>query len=238
MIRIENLSKSFTDKILLDQLTYHFPQNQRIALVGANGQGKTTLLNILTGRETTNNGQVIRPKAMRLGYLNQSASISPEPTIREECMAGHLELYTAHKQMAVLLEKMAVEFREEDYNAYEALLNLYESNNGYQLEGNAEKILLGLGFSAEQLDQSPLILSGGWRMRLSLARCLMKPADLLLLDEPTNHLDLDMRAALTLALQDYSGALVVVSHDRALIEATTDSFYVVGEGTVKCLKEI
>ncbi|RZI45186.1 ABC-F family ATP-binding cassette domain-containing protein [Candidatus Finniella inopinata] len=226
MIRIENLSKSYADKTLLDQLTYHFPQGQRIALVGANGQGKTTLLNILTGRESANSGKVICPKSLRLGYLNQSASSRPEPSIREECMAGHEELYSAHKQMSVLLEKMAVQFHEADYEVYEGLLKLYENNNGYQLEGNAEKILLGLGFTTGQLDQSPLTLSGGWRMRLELAKTLLNSPDFLILDEPTNHLDLPSIEWLEEYLQSFRNTLLFVSHDRSFLNnvATTTAY--------------
>lgn len=219
MIRLENLSKSFGDKIILDQISYHFPQGERIALVGANGQGKTTLLNIMTNLDESDGGSVTRPKAMRLAFLSQSPTPNPAPTLRQECMSGHKEISELQRQMDEILHRMAQDYCEEDYHVYEELLKTFENSNGYQLEGTAEKVLLGLGFKPDQLDQHPSLLSGGWRMRLELAKVLVAKPDFLILDEPTNHLDLPSIEWLETYLLSFSGTLLFVSHDRAFLNA-------------------
>ena len=233
MIRIDNLSKSFGPKIILNQVTYHFPEKERIALVGANGQGKTTLLNIISGLETSYGGQVIQPKAMRLAVLAQTPKSIPEPTLLEECMSGRQEVYAAKKQMATILEKMATDFQEKDYNLYEKLLCEFENSDGYQLEGTAEKILMGLGFLPAQLTQSPMILSGGWRMRLELAKTLISKPDFLILDEPTNHLDLPSIEWLEQYLQNFPGTLLFVSHDRAFLNTVSTITLYLKNGTLQ-----
>lgn len=218
MIRLENLSKSFANKIILNHVHYHFPQGERIALVGANGAGKTTLLNIITGLDESDSGLVIKPREMRLAFLPQAFTANPEATLRSECMAGHQDLYQLHRHMAEILHRMETNScHEEDYHTYENLLVLFENRGGYQLEGLAEKVLLGLGFKAEQLEHHPTVLSGGWRMRLELAKVLIAKPDFLILDEPTNHLDLPTIEWLETYLQDYKGTLLFVSHDRAFL---------------------
>jgi len=217
MIRLENLSKSFANKIILHHVQYHFPEGERIALVGANGAGKTTLLNIITGLDESDTGLVIKPREMRLAFLPQAFNAKPEATLRLECMAGHQDLYQLQRHMTEMLQRMEVNYCEDDYHTYENLLTAFENGGGYQLEGLAEKILLGLGFKSEQLEHHPTVLSGGWRMRLELAKVLVAKPDFLILDEPTNHLDLPSIEWLEVYLQDYKGTLLFVSHDRAFL---------------------
>lgn len=236
MIRIENISKSFTDKILLKDITFHFPQNEKIALIGANGQGKTTLVNILVGLEYPNEGQIIKPKNLPIAFLPQSPNVNPEMTIRKECIKGHLEIYKAQCQMEMLLNKMAIQFNEEDYVLYEQFLHQFENMNGYELEGAAEKILLGLGFTLPQLDHSPLTLSGGWRMRLELAKTLVSRPEFLILDEPTNHLDLISIEWLESYLQTFRGTLLFISHDRSFLNNVATQIIHLKNGNLRSFK--
>ena len=219
MIRIENISKKYADQKVLDHITYHFPQGERIALVGANGQGKTTLLNAITGVEAPDDGRVIKPKDHKLSFLAQSFSDHPQATILLECVSGHEAIFRYKVQMEQSLKEMETEYSDEVYEAYEKHLRLYEAEGGYQIEGLAERVLQGLGFRPDQLSESPLKLSGGWRMRLELAKILVSNPDFIILDEPTNHLDLPSIEWLENYLLDFKGTLLFVSHDRTFLNA-------------------
>jgi ATP-binding cassette subfamily F protein 3 len=217
MIRIEKISKKYADQQVLTQVTYHFPEKERIALIGANGQGKTTLLNILTGLDEADDGQVITPKNFRLAFLPQSYNEHPKNTLLSECLSGHKDLFSYREKIEECLKMMGEEYSEEIFEAYEKVLALYEANGGYQIEGNAEKILIGLGFKEESLQRHPSELSGGWRMRLELAKILISDPDLIILDEPTNHLDLPSIEWLESYLINFKGTLLFVSHDRVFL---------------------
>lgn len=217
MIRIETLTKKFADQTVLNQVTYHFPERERIALVGGNGQGKTTLLNIVTGMDAADSGQVIRPKRARIAFLPQSFSDTPKPTILEECMAGHQDIYTQKILMDMALKTMEANYTDMAYETYEKALHSYEAQGGYQLEGLSEKVLQGLGFVKETFQNDPRTLSGGWRMRLELGKILVSDPDFIILDEPTNHLDLPSIEWLESYLLQYKGTLLFVSHDRAFL---------------------
>lgn len=217
MIRIENICKSYGDRVLLNALNYHFPQKERIALVGANGQGKTTLLNIISGLEYADDGRVISPTDMRMAFLPQSPSATPQSTILQECLSGHQQLFQLKTRMDEILARMAENYCEKEFDEYDKLLKAYENGEGYQLEGIAEKVLLGLGFTKEQLEAHPTSLSGGWRMRLELAKVLVAKPDFLILDEPTNHLDLPSIEWLEGYLASFPGTLLLVSHDKEFL---------------------
>lgn len=217
MIRIEKISKAFGDKVILNNVSYHFPAKERIALVGANGQGKTTLLNIICGLDYADDGQVTSPSEMRLAFLPQSPSETPFPTVLQECLSGHKTLFKIKERMDEILHRMTENYNEAEYEEYDKLLKAYENGGGYQLEGVAEKIILGLGFTKEQLEINPTTLSGGWRMRLELAKVLLAKPDFLILDEPTNHLDLPSIEWLEDYLQSFQGTLLLVSHDKEFL---------------------
>ncbi len=217
MIFLHNVTKKYGARPILTNVAYHFPEGERIALVGPNGAGKTTLLNIITGLEEADDGSVTKPKKVTVGYLPQDPNPTPKPTLLEECMDGAYELREICLKRDEALARMGENYSDELFYEYEALESVYFQKGGYALESEARGYLMGLGFKASQFDQSPESLSGGWRMRLELARTLINKPDFLVLDEPTNHLDLPSMVWLEQFLETFKGTLLFVSHDKDLL---------------------
>lgn len=233
MILIENLTKKFADRFILDRVHYHFPQGENIALVGLNGMGKTTLLNILCNLEEYDSGKITQPKEMTLSYLPQEPNQNPLPTILEECLSGSKKLYKMKQELDHALKEMEINYSDDVYAKYEAVETRFSNMNGYQLEADAKGILAGLGFKIELFEESPTILSGGWRMRLELAKILLNKPDFLILDEPTNHLDLPSLAFLEKFLSEFTGTLLIVSHDRELLNRLSTKTLYLKNGKLK-----
>jgi ATP-binding cassette subfamily F protein 3 len=217
MILIQNLTKKFGHRFILNNVSYHFPEGERIALVGANGAGKSTLLNIICNLDEAESGQIIKPKKMVFGYLPQEPNPHPKETILAECMTGSTILCDLEKRRDMALELMGRDYTDENYYVYEKLEADFQEQGGYGLAADAKGLLIGLGFNQEHFTRSPLELSGGWRMRLELAKVLINKPDFLILDEPTNHLDLPSLIWLEQFLQTFKGTLLFVSHDRDLL---------------------
>jgi len=232
MIRLQNLQKVFLGKPILKDVSYLFPNNKRIALVGANGAGKTTLLNIICKLEDLDGGEVIVPKGCRIGYLPQEPNATPAATILEECMAGVGELSHLKEELDHALLAMGQDYTDEKYLHYEKLEEKFSKAGGYALEANAKKILVGLGFTTAQFNVSPLSLSGGWRMRLELAKLLLKEPNFLILDEPTNHLDLPSIIWLEGYFKRFQGTLLFVSHDQDLLNRLAQITLHLNQGTL------
>ncbi len=217
MLILTNLSKNFQGRFVLKDINYNFPQNGLIALVGVNGAGKTTLLNILCNLDEPDNGSVMQPKSKLICYLPQEPNPDHKDSILIECMSGNEELYQIMLNMNKANMEMAENFSNEKYKKFEFLENLFRSKDGYSFEYNAAKILQGLGFKEEDLEKCPRTLSGGWKMRLELAKILIKNPDFLILDEPTNHLDLPSIVWLENYLKKFKGTVLFVSHDESLL---------------------
>ena len=215
MIRLENLSKSFGTKSIADDLNFQFPARERLAIVGPNGAGKTTLLNMICGIEEPDSGRVDIPKDVVIGYLPQYPNPNPEPTILAECMAGYQTLYDLKHRLEQLSHNLSEDAQAlHEYEQTEAQMRALD---GYALESKAASILNGLGFGSHRFEQSPRELSGGWRMRLELARIFIRPIDFIVLDEPTNHLDLPSLVWVENYLKNFPGTVLFVSHDRSLL---------------------
>ncbi len=217
MLSINGLSKSFGGRCVLQNINYNFPQTGIIALVGVNGAGKSTLLNILCGLEEAEDGAIVKSKDFIIGYLPQEPNPTPEETILEECMAGDDILYKIKADFKEISKELEAGYTDEIYEKFELLEEGFRNRDGYAFEHNAEKILLGLGFTEEILCDDPKSLSGGWRMRLELARLIMKKPDFLILDEPTNHLDLPTIIWLETYLKKFKSTILFVSHDESLL---------------------
>ena len=216
MLRLEGLSKRFGARTILDSVSYHFPERTRISLVGANGAGKTTLLNILCDLEAHDAGRIIRPAKVRVGYLPQEPEAHPQDTVILECESGARQLHALEQEIRLAQRRME-EGHKDGVDRYERAETAYRLGGGYSLRARAEEILAGLGFTSQQVQESPLRLSGGWRMRLELAKVFINDPDFLILDEPTNHLDLPSLVWVEDYLTRFRGTLVFVSHDRALL---------------------
>jgi ATP-binding cassette subfamily F protein 3 len=207
MIYVQNIVKRLGGRAVLDDVSYHFPQGEHIALVGDNGAGKSTLLNILCGLDDADEGTLIKPKGLVLGYLPQEPSPHPEPTVLAECLEGAIRVRAVGKIRDRYLAEMAENYSDELYEAYDKAEAEFQELRGYEVESEAKKYLVGLGFSTSQFDQNPLELSGGWRMRLELAKILVNNPNFLILDEPTNHLDLPSLVWLENYLQTFEGTI-------------------------------
>jgi ATP-binding cassette subfamily F protein 3 len=214
VLALEKISKEYGTRTLFRDLNFQFPEAQRLALVGPNGVGKSTLLDIIVGQCEPSSGRVLKSKQLSLGYLPQLPNPQPAHTIIDECISGAEELSALQVQMDRYVELMS----DGDIDAaekYAAREQEFRNRGGYELPSRAAAILAGLGFA--DLATPTLSLSGGWRMRLELAKIFLKNPDVLLLDEPTNHLDLPSLAWVEAYLQEFSGTLIFVSHDRPLL---------------------
>ena len=219
----DKVSKSFGGRTLYEGVTLQLNAGQRWALVGPNGAGKTTLLKIVMGTETPDEGTVSFQKGTTVGYLEQEAKLAGHDTALEEVMASATEIRSLGARISELEAQIANAGADD---GLESLLDEYghaqdrfERLGGYELESRASAILCGLGFPVEDLDKPAEDFSGGWQMRIALSKLLLRHPDLLLLDEPTNHLDLESVKWLEQFLAGYDGAVLLVSHDRAFMDA-------------------
>lgn len=233
MLILQNIIKSYGTRIIIKNFSYSFPKDEIVALTGVNGAGKTTLLKIICNEEKPDEGVLIFPKDKILGYLPQEANENPEPTILLECCAGNEFLFNMGKRLTELEEKLGIDYSEEILEEYEKLCDEYKKQNGYTFENEAQKMLIGLGFDPEKLKEDPKNLSGGWRMRLELARLLIKKPDFLVLDEPTNHLDLPAIEWLENYLKNLKKPVLFVSHDEALLNNLPDRILNLSQGFIK-----
>ena len=217
MIALNKIYKTFGDRVLFNHISLHCPEGAKVALVGNNGAGKTSLLNIICGFDQSFDGTITCPKELRLGYLPQHPNISPASSVFDEALSGAVTVNTIQRDRDAALEAMGIDFSQELYDQYEFLEQRFVALNGYRLEEDTRDILRGLGFSEDNWEKNPATLSGGWRMRLELAKILLNQPNFLILDEPTNHLDLPSIEWFELYLKSFKGTILFVSHDQDLL---------------------
>ena len=228
MISVNNVSVYFGAKPLFEDISFVISAKERIALVGKNGAGKSTLLKLLAGIDEPTQGTISRPKGIRIGYLPQVMQVSDGRTVLGECQQVFSHITELEAEVDRLTEEMAT---RTDYDSAEYMelierhaqrSDLLAMQSTGSIEASIEKTLLGLGFERTDFDRPTSEFSGGWRMRIELAKILLQRPDILLLDEPTNHLDIESIRWLERFIAAGSAALVLISHDRAFIDATTN----------------
>ncbi len=228
MVSIENITVEFGGFTLLDRISFVLNKNERVALVGKNGAGKSTLLKIMAGLQQPTQGNISYPREMSVGYLPQQMKLSDSRTVKEEASMAFEHL----QKMEAELEKLHLAMAERtDYEseAYRAIIEratdlqeLLQMSGIHNFESEVEKTLMGLGFLRSDFDRPTREFSGGWRMRIELAKILLQAPDVLLLDEPTNHLDIESIQWLENFLATHANAVMLVSHDRAFLDAVTN----------------
>ncbi len=228
MISIDNVSVHFGGFTLLNQVSFLITSKDKIGLVGKNGAGKSTLLKLIAREQNPSEGAITQPQNCTIGYLAQQVKLAGDSTILEEANKAFETINRLKDQIEQWNEELA---KRSDYesDAYAELIEKvsvaseqYNLHGGQHVAGGAEKALLGLGFERQDFDRPVNTFSGGWRMRVELAKILLREPDVLLLDEPTNHLDIESIQWLENFLKNYSGAVVLVSHDKAFLDNVTN----------------
>ncbi len=228
MISINNLSIIFGGFTLLSDINIHINDKDRLGLVGKNGSGKSSLLKIITGINKPSSGQVVLPSGYTIGYLPQQMEHSRDKSVIDETLTAFSHIHKLNARLDEISHELAI---REDYESdayHKLIIELNEINDKIailgceNMEGEAERTLIGLGFKREELTRSTSTFSQGWNMRIELAKVLLKKPDLLLLDEPTNHLDIESIQWLEEYLQAYNGAIVLISHDRKFLDTITN----------------
>ncbi len=224
MIQLSDLTKSFGDRVLLDHVTWQITDGDRVGLCGPNGAGKTTLLKMLAGLDEPDSGNIITPAALTIGYLPQDGLDHAGRTVFEEASSAFQPLLDMKAEMHDIEHKLGdASIPQPEHDAmlarYSELQDRFRLADGYSMELRIATVLRGLGFSPEDQERPTETFSGGWQMRIALAKLLLGRPNLLLLDEPTNHLDLDARNWLEEYLSSYPYAVILVSHDRYFLDA-------------------
>src|SRR5215212_6782013 len=210
MIQLFDLTKSFGDRILFDHVTWQITSRERVGLCGPNGAGKTTLLKMMAGLDEPDSGAILKPSALTVGYLPQDGLTHAHRTVFEEATSAFGALLAMKTEMHALEERLGDPSIPE--REHEAMLARYS-------DLKTATVLTGLGFTSSDFDRQTETFSGGWQMRLALAKLLLGQPNLLLLDEPTNHLDLEARNWLETYLNEYPHAVILVSHDRFFLDS-------------------
>lgn len=224
MLSITNLQFHFGSRTLYDNASLHIKPRAKIGLIGANGTGKSTLLRLISGEYTPDGGVISKSGDCSIGFLNQDLlSYQTEDSILQVAMQAFERQLALEKSIEEVLHKMETNYEDKDVDVLARYQEEYEALDGYTIQSRAEEILEGLGFKTNELNQALKNFSGGWRMRVMLAKLLLQKPALLLLDEPTNHLDLPSIQWVEKYIMDYEGAIVVVSHDRYFLDRTVDS---------------
>ncbi|MFD2599502.1 ABC-F family ATP-binding cassette domain-containing protein [Sphingobacterium corticis] len=219
MISINNLTFEIGARALYDDANWHIKPGDKVGLIGANGTGKSTLLKIIVGEYSPTSGTVSMAKDLKIGYLNQDLlSYHSDKNIVQVAMEAFERQNQLHSEIEILLQKLETDYSDEVLNKLSDKQMEFEALDGYNIEFRAHEILAGLGFSEEEQKRPLATFSGGWRMRVMLARILLQTPDILLLDEPTNHMDLPSIKWLENYLQAFEGAIVIVSHDRYFLD--------------------
>jgi ATP-binding cassette subfamily F protein 3 len=223
MISINNLSYYIGDRALYDEASLFISPKDRIGLIGLNGTGKSTLLKMLNGEFEPTSGEINKSKETTIGFLNQDLlSYQTDDSILEVAMTAFEEALKVQHQIDEVLKKMETDYNDGLIDKLAKLQERFEANDGYVIQAKAEAILEGIGFSTKDLKRPLKEFSGGWRMRVMLAKLLLEKPSLLMLDEPTNHLDLPSIKWIETYLQSYEGAIIVVSHDRRFLNNTVN----------------
>jgi ATP-binding cassette subfamily F protein 3 len=227
MIQLSGAGKRFGHKLLFENTDWLITTRDRVGLVGANGTGKSTLMKILAGLDTLDYGSLIVAKGTTAGYLPQDGLSLSGRTVFAECMTVFSDLRAMEVEMESLLHRFSeVDHASPEYVAvadrYHSLEHEFQTRGGYSIESEVGRVLMGLGFRKEDWEQQTEEFSGGWQMRLALAKLLLQKPNLLLLDEPTNHLDLEARNWLEEYLHNYPHALVLISHDRYFLDVVVN----------------
>jgi len=228
MLNIHNLSVSFQGEYLFEEITYRLGNGDRVGLVGKNGAGKSTMLRIISGEQEYDTGSIAIEKEISIGFLKQDIDFIEGRTVLEESYEAFQEIKKLEKQLEEINHQLATrtDYESESYNQLMIDVNdvqhQYEVHGGYNYKGETERILQGLGFKREDFEKLTDTFSGGWRMRIELAKLLLQNHDILLLDEPTNHLDIESIIWLETFLKGYTGAVVIVSHDKMFLDNVTN----------------
>ena len=238
MFSINNLSMQFNGEFLFEDVSFIINKRDRIGLVGKNGAGKTTMMRLITGEMVPESGNIVIPSEGTIGYLPQEMKLRSEKTVMQEAFKAFAETNELERR----IEKYTREISErEDFHSesYHKLVEkLADANERFAMmggatqEAGAEKVLLGLGFEKTDFQRPLSEFSGGWQMRVELAKILLRNPDLLLLDEPTNHLDIESIQWLESFLMDYSGAVILISHDRAFLDNVTKRTVEISKGKI------
>jgi ATP-binding cassette, subfamily F, member 3 len=227
MIQLSGAGKRFGHKLLFENTDWLITPRDRVGLVGANGTGKSTLMKVLAGLDTFDYGSLIVAKGTTAGYLPQDGLSLSGRTVFAECMTVFTGLHAIERELETLTHKISeLDHTSPEYaevaDRYHSLEHEFRTRDGYSIEAEVGRVLMGLGFRKEDWERQTDEFSGGWQMRLALAKLLLQKPNLLLLDEPTNHLDLEARNWLEEYLHDYPHALVLISHDRYFLDVVVN----------------
>src|SRR5690349_2258447 len=221
MVSFTKVSKQYGRQILFVDASFQLNPGEKVGLVGPNGSGKTTLFRMIVGEEAPDDGEVSVPRKLSIGYFKQDVEEMAGRSVLDETIAGSGRVGLLHHELEELNHAMSDPARADDMDRilerFGEVQEEYEHLGGYALEAQAREVLHGLGFDDERIDGDVGALSGGWKMRVAMARVLLGQPDVLLMDEPTNHLDIESIIWLESFLKSRSGALLMTSHDREFL---------------------
>lgn len=236
ILACHNINKSFGDRVIVQNGSFHIEEREKAALVGVNGAGKSTILKMIMNEEPTDSGDIILAKGKTIGYLAQHQDLIPHGTIYEELRSAKADIIEMEQRLRSIEQELislsgdALENRLETYNR---LQSEFEARNGYACESEITGVLKGLGFTEEEFSKKTDTLSGGQKTRVALGKLLLTSPDILLLDEPTNHLDLNSIAWLETFLINYQGAVFIVSHDRFFLNRVVSKVVEIENGEIR-----